>query len=139
MSSNVKKVIILALVFCVLTWIFVLRGGERVGRVYELAYLVVSFVVVGTLIRWFWPDSKGMTLAELRPYLVPVGVGFGIAGLFIVASFWKPFEYIIMPVPAIVLVVLLMRWRRKRGERSRDPIVGVDDEDGEGVRSPRSG
>ena len=118
MSSNVKKVIILASVFCVLTWIFVLRGGERVGRVYELAYLVVSFVVVSTLVRWFWPESKDIKLSELRPYLVPVAWGCGIGALFVVASLWKPFEYIMMPVPAIALVVVLLRWRRKRVERS---------------------
>ena len=116
MSSNLKKLVILGSVFCLLTGIFVWSG--RVGRVYELAYYVVSFVVVGKLIRWFWPDSKGIKLSELRPYLVPVGWGCGIAVLFIMAGLWKPFEYVMMPVPAIALVVVLLRRRRKRGERS---------------------
>lgn len=115
MSSNVKKVVILVSVFCILTWIFVSVG--RVGRVYELGYYVVSFVAVGALIRWFWLDSKDTMLSALRPYLVPIGLGCGFAALFFVASLWKPFEYIMMPVPAITLAVVLLR-RRKRREIS---------------------
>lgn len=118
MPKNVAKLVFLVSVFCLLTWIFV--WGARVGRVYELAYYVVSFVVVSKLVRWFWPDSKRLSLAELRPYLIPLGWGVGIAAILLMAGLlaerWKFVEYLIVyvaaPVPLIALF-LVIRWRAK--------------------------
>lgn len=56
MPGIATKLVVLGFVFCILTWLFVLGEAEP-GRVYELAYVVVSAIVVGWLIHWFWPDS----------------------------------------------------------------------------------
>lgn len=118
MQGNAAKLVFIVSVFCLLTWIFV--WGARVGRAYELVYFVVSAIVVGALIRWFWPDSKRLSLAELQPCLKPLGWGVGIAAILLMAGLlaerWKFVEYLIVyvaaPVPLIALFFVI-RWRAK--------------------------
>ncbi len=83
------------------------------NQVYELGFYIGSFIVTGMLIHWFWPESKGLTLSEMRPFLVPVGWGLLIAFAFILSGLWKPLEYIVT-VPSVALFVVFMRRRAKR-------------------------
>ena len=43
----------------------------------------------------------------MHPYLVPAGWGFLIAIAFMLAGLWKPLEYVVAPIPAIALFVVL--------------------------------
>ena len=112
-----SKLLVAVSVTLLISWVFMwgTRGG--VGRVEELAFLVVSFVVVSGLVRLLCSDSNLRTLSELRPYLVPLGWAVGLSAMFLVAETWKPLEYITMPVPVIVLAVVLLRRRRRRREK----------------------
>lgn len=73
------------------------------------------------MVRWFWPDSKRLSLTELRPYLIPLGWGVGIAAILLMvgllAERWKLVEYLIVyvvaPLSWIALFVGIQRWRAK--------------------------
>lgn len=99
----------------------------RSGLVYGLGFVVVLFLLTGALIRRFFPDSKPLSLTELRPYLVPMRWGLLIAGYFLLAQLlsglWKPIEYALMPVPMIAIFVAI----KKREEIRRILNSGRDD------------
>jgi len=120
--DNATKLIAVISAFCVVTWLFVL-GETEPSRVYELAYFVVSAIVVGALIRRFWPDSKRLSPAELRPYLIPLGWGGGIGAIPLMAGLlaerWKLIEYLLFPVPPIALILAIKNREAIRRALSR--------------------
>ena len=119
-SGNANKLLVVASVSGIMIWLFVWGAGGGVGRVGEFAFVVVSCFVVHKLIGWLWPGSMAKTFSELLRYWVSLGWGVGIAVLFImsdiVSDLWRPWEYIMMPIPAIVLSVVFLRLRRRRRE-----------------------
>ncbi len=109
-------------------WCLSCQGSEggALSRSSELGFFVGSAVVTIVsliLIRWILPNYKSGTLSEMRPLLVPVGWGVLIALALMLAGLlaevWKPFEYIVAPIPAIPAIALFVVLMRRRAKRNR--------------------
>lgn len=88
-------------------------GRRAMNQIYELGFYIASFSVTGMLIRWLWPENKGLTWSEMRPFLIPLGWGSLIAVAFILSGLWKPLEYVVTVPSVVLLVVLLRRWAKR--------------------------
>lgn len=106
--SNWAKRVIFVSVFCPLIWILLWVAG--VAFVYALSAQIVTFIVIGKLSFRFWPNGNGLSgsVHKLAPI---IGWACLFSIVFSLPELWKFTEYIVMPIPAIALLVVLLRRR----------------------------
>ena len=118
---DIKRLLLVITVFILFSFGYVWLGLE--GRIYFLAYFFVVIILLEITNRLLWPNRKvTVALKELWDNSVSFRWTLGFVAFLgaanLAASLWKPFDYIMIPFPAIVLGVLLIWWRRRRAQLS---------------------